>query len=170
MNRGHSIAQSSRTLFHKPARTGWAVYQQMSGAKLLRGAGHFVRTPGTYCPEAGGRTHPPSMEGVRPVARTPVSQRGCNSCWVPGLERRRMGNLKSNRVRNERRNTALLGKTGYRCSRSAASLGAWDIVVIGQKDIVSVRSKRATCRAPAKAWKLTRGWRDGQKTTDVKQP
>jgi hypothetical protein len=34
--------------------------------------GHSVRTARTDCPRQGRRTHPPSLEGVRPPVRPPV--------------------------------------------------------------------------------------------------
>jgi hypothetical protein len=40
-------------------------------------------------------------------------------------------NAKRKGTRNEHRSIALLESAGYRCSRSAASLGEWDIVGIG---------------------------------------
>jgi Holliday junction resolvase len=50
-------------------------------------------------------------------------------------------NAKRKGNRNERRSMALLEAAGYRCSRSAASLGAWDTVAIGPADIVLVQVK-----------------------------
>ena len=44
-------------------------------------------------------------------------------------------------ARNEHRSMALLEAAGYRCSRSAASLGAWDIFGIGPTDVVLVQVK-----------------------------
>jgi hypothetical protein len=52
-------------------------------------------------------------------------------------------NTKRKGARNEHRSMALLEAAGYRCTRSAASLGEWDIVGIGTTDIalVEVRTR-----------------------------
>lgn len=44
-------------------------------------------------------------------------------------------------TRNEHRSIVLLEHAGYRCSRSAASLGVWDIIGIGPVDVVLVQVK-----------------------------
>jgi Holliday junction resolvase len=43
-------------------------------------------------------------------------------------------NAKAKGTRNEHRSMRLLEAAGYRCTRSAASLGEWDIVGIGSRD------------------------------------
>ncbi len=43
--------------------------------------------------------------------------------------------------RNEHRSMALLQASGYRCARSAASLGPWDVICIGRRDFVLVQVK-----------------------------
>ena len=43
---------------------------------------------------------------------------------------------------------ALLEAAGYRCTRAAASLGAWDIIGIGSVDLVLVLSPRLTFQSP----------------------
>jgi hypothetical protein len=48
---------------------------------------------------------------------------------------------------NEHRSIKLLEAAGYRCWRSAASLGEWDIVGIGSTGLVLVQSRHATGRA-----------------------
>jgi hypothetical protein len=45
-------------------------------------------------------------------------------------------NSKRKGSRNEHRSIAILEAAGYRCTRSAASLGEWDIVGIGSTDVV----------------------------------
>ena len=83
--------------------------------------------------------------------------------------------------RNERRSRALLEAAGYRCTRAAASLGAWDIVGIGSADVVLVQVKThdwpgatetETLRlfpAPPNARKLVHRWRDRQRVPDVRE-
>jgi Holliday junction resolvase len=84
-------------------------------------------------------------------------------------------------ARNERRSIELLEAAGYRCCRSAASLGAWDIIGIGPADVVLLQVKTRDwpgCSemeslkrfpAPANARKLLHRWRDRQRTPDVKE-
>jgi len=43
--------------------------------------------------------------------------------------------------RNEHRSMAWLSKQGYRCTRSAGSLGEWDIIGVGVVDTVLVQVK-----------------------------
>ena len=50
-------------------------------------------------------------------------------------------NRKAKGSRNEHRSMQLLEATGYRCTRAAASLGAFDIISIGSKDVVLVQVK-----------------------------
>jgi len=84
-------------------------------------------------------------------------------------------------ARNERRSIALLEAAGYRCTRAAASLGAWDIIGIGTVDIVLVQVKTRDWPgaaewealklfpAPPNCRKLVHRWRDGQRMPDVKE-
>ena len=70
---------------------------------------------------------------------------------------------------------------GYQCTRSAASLGAWDIVGIGSTDVVLVQVKTRdwlggaemeTLRcfpAPANVRKLLHRWRHRQRLPDVRE-
>lgn len=83
--------------------------------------------------------------------------------------------------RNEHRSMAVLEAAGYRCTRSAASLGEWDIVGIGSTDIVLVQCKsnewprtlemRALedFRVPPGVRKLVHRWRDRQRLPDVRE-
>jgi hypothetical protein len=76
---------------------------------------------------------------------------------------------------------ALLEAAGYRCTRAAASLGAWDVIGIGSADIVLVQVKTRDWPsasemeqlrefpAPPNARKLIHRWRDGQRMPDVKE-
>jgi hypothetical protein len=75
----------------------------------------------------------------------------------------------------------LLEAAGYRCSRSAASLGCWDIIGIGSTDIVLVQVKTrdwpgsvemSTLEefiAPPFARKLVHRWRDRVSIPDVRE-
>jgi hypothetical protein len=42
---------------------------------------------------------------------------------------------------NEHRSMRLLEALGYRCTRAAASLGAWDVIGVGSTDVVLVQVK-----------------------------
>jgi CheY-like chemotaxis protein len=92
-----------------------------------------------------------------------------------------MRNPKRKGARNERRSIALLEALGYRCTRAAASLGAWDIIGVGSVDVVLVQVKtrdwpgigetqrlREFPAAP-NVRKLIHRWRDGQRRPDVKE-
>jgi hypothetical protein len=74
-----------------------------------------------------------------------------------------------------------LEAAGYRCTRAAASLGAWDIIGIGSTDIVLVQVKTRdwpgaveteTLKlfpAPVNARKVLHRWRDRQSVPDVRE-
>lgn len=76
---------------------------------------------------------------------------------------------------------AILEAAGYRCTRSAASLGEWDLVCIGTTDVllVQVKSNRgprslermalADFRVPPNVRKLIHVWRDRQRLPDVQE-
>lgn len=90
-------------------------------------------------------------------------------------------NAKRKGTRNEHRSIALLEASGYRCTRAAASLGAWDIIGIGSADVVLLQVKTRdwpgsvemeTLRefpTPPNARKLVHRWRDRQRLPDVKE-
>ena len=90
-------------------------------------------------------------------------------------------NAKRKGSRNEHRSIRLLAAAGYACCRSAASLGAWDIVAIGSTDIALVQVKTRdwpgatemeTLRmfpCPANCRKLVHRYRDGVRLPDVKE-
>jgi hypothetical protein len=90
-------------------------------------------------------------------------------------------NAKAKGTKREHRSIALLEATGYRCTRAAASLGAWDIIGIGSTDVVLCQVKSRdwpgsaemeTLRGlpyPANARKLVHRWRDRQRLPDVKE-
>jgi len=90
-------------------------------------------------------------------------------------------NAKAKGNRNEHRSMAVLGAAGYACTRSAASLGAFDIVGIGPADVLLVQVKtrdwpRAaeiwamrTLPAPANCRKLIHRWRPRQSKPDVRE-
>ena len=84
-------------------------------------------------------------------------------------------------TRNEHRSIALLEASGYHCTRSAGSLGAWDIVGIGVTDTVLVQCKTnrwpspvemAAMKlfpAPANCRKLVHRWDDRKALPLVKE-
>lgn len=90
-------------------------------------------------------------------------------------------NAKRKGTRNEHRSIRLLEAAGYRCTRAAASLGAWDVIAIGSTDIILLQCKTRDWPgsvemeqlrlfpAPANARKLIHRWRRGVATPDVKE-
>ncbi|MGH7966630.1 MAG: hypothetical protein ACRERD_33175 [Candidatus Binatia bacterium] len=74
-----------------------------------------------------------------------------------------------------------LEASGYRCTRAAASLGAWDLIGIGSIDVVLVQCKtrdwpgsaemEALKDFPAPPWcrKLVHRWKDRQRLPDVRE-
>jgi hypothetical protein len=92
-----------------------------------------------------------------------------------------MAQQKRKGARNERRSMALLEAAGYRCTRAAASLGAWDVIAIGPTDVVLVQVKTRDWPsaaelealklfpAPPNCRKLVHRWRDGQRMPDVRE-
>ena len=90
-------------------------------------------------------------------------------------------NCKAKGTRNEHRSMAVLESAGYSCTRSAASLGAWDIIGISSRDVVLCQVKTArwpgsvemeTLRefvAPVSCRKLIHRWRSRQRLPDVKE-
>lgn len=90
-------------------------------------------------------------------------------------------NAKAKGTRNEHRSIKLLEAGGYRCSRSAASLGEWDIVAIGTTDVLLVQCKTNQWPgsaememlqgfpAPPNCRKLVHRWRDRQRTPGVRE-
>lgn len=89
-------------------------------------------------------------------------------------------NAKAKGTRNEHRSIRLLEAAGYRCCRSAASLGVWDIVGVGSADLVLVQVKTrdwpgalemeaiAAFPVPANCRRLIHRWRDRQRMPDVR--
>jgi hypothetical protein len=45
-------------------------------------------------------------------------------------------NAKRKGTAREHRSIAVLEAAGYRCTRAAASLGAWDVIGVGSTDVV----------------------------------
>jgi len=90
-------------------------------------------------------------------------------------------NAKAKGNRNEHRSIALLEAAGYRCTRSAGSLGEWDIIGIGSTDVVLCQVKTRDWPgaaemealklfpAPANCRKLVHRWRDHQRLPDVRE-
>ncbi len=89
-------------------------------------------------------------------------------------------NAKAKGNRNEWRTIRLLEVAGYACTRSAASLGAWDVIGIGRTDVVLVQVKSSewprsaemeTLRnfvCPPNCRKLVHRWRKYQSMPDVR--
>jgi Holliday junction resolvase len=92
-----------------------------------------------------------------------------------------MVNGKAKGTRNEHRSIALLEASGYRCTRAAGSLGAWDIIGISATGVLLLQVKTrdwpgtvemetlANFPAPWNVVKLIHRWRDRQKLPDVKE-
>src|SRR5215471_17208799 len=90
-------------------------------------------------------------------------------------------NRKAKGTRNEHRSMAILEAAGYRCTRSGASLGVFDIIGIGSTDIVlcqvksrdwpgTVETEAITLfPAPPNCRKLVHRWRARQQTPDVRE-
>jgi hypothetical protein len=90
-------------------------------------------------------------------------------------------NCKAKGTRNEHRSMILLEKSGYRCTRSAASLGCWDIVGVGENDfvLVQVKSNRPPppiemaelydFRCPKNCKRLIHIWHDRQHLPEVRE-
>ena len=79
-------------------------------------------------------------------------------------------------TRNEHRSIALLEASGYHCTRSAGSLGSWDIVAIGLTDTKTNRwpspLEMATMKlfpVPANCRKLVHRWDDRKRMPLVKE-
>ena len=84
-------------------------------------------------------------------------------------------------ARNEHRSMAVLESAGYRCTRSAASLGAWDIIGISHRDVVLCQVKTRDWPgsvemevlrefvAPVTCRKIVHRWRHRQRLPDVKE-
>lgn len=92
-----------------------------------------------------------------------------------------MKNPKAKGSRNEHRSMAILEAAGYRCTRSAGSLGAWDIIGIGTTDWVLCQVKSSSWPGtvemdilrefvvPSGTKKLVHRWRDYQRLPDVRE-
>ena len=90
-------------------------------------------------------------------------------------------NRKAKGTRNEHRSMAILEAAGYRCFRSGASLGVWDIVGISPYGVCLVQVKTRDWPnfteleamrdfpCPTNCHKLIHRWRERQKLPDVKE-
>lgn len=90
-------------------------------------------------------------------------------------------NTKRKGTKNEHRSMAVLEAAGYRCTRSGASLGVFDIIGVGRVGFVLVQVKTnrwpdplemeglREFPVPPNASKLVHRWRDYQKVPDVKE-
>ena len=90
-------------------------------------------------------------------------------------------NCKAKGSRAEHKSMRLLESLGYRVTRAAASLGAWDLIGISKHDFCVVQVKCNTFPGsvemetlklfdvPANCRKLIHRWRDRQRLPDVKE-
>lgn len=90
-------------------------------------------------------------------------------------------NAKAKGTRNEHRSAAILEAAGYRVTRAAASLGAWDLVGIGSRDVVLCQVKTRDWpgrvemetlrefKVPPCARKLVHRWRHRARRPDVRE-
>ena len=90
-------------------------------------------------------------------------------------------NAKAKGTRNEHRSMAILEAAGYRCTRAAASLGAWDVVGIGRTDVILCQVKSRDWPGlvemetlkdfpcPSNAKRIIHRWRHRQRLPDVKE-
>jgi Holliday junction resolvase len=88
-------------------------------------------------------------------------------------------NCKAKGNRNEYKTMRLLERTGYACTRAAASLGVFDIIGISQNDVVLVQVKSnrspSACEletiklfaCPPNARKLIHVWQDRKRKPRV---
>lgn len=90
-------------------------------------------------------------------------------------------NCKRKGTRNERRSIQILEASGYRCTRSSASLGVFDVIAIGSTDVILCQVKTRDWPgsvemeniklfpAPSNARKLVHRWRHGASIPDVRE-
>jgi Holliday junction resolvase len=90
-------------------------------------------------------------------------------------------NSKAKGSRNEHRSIAILEAAGYRCTRSSASLGVFDVIAIGALDIILLQVKTRDWpgsmemesiklfKAPANCRRIIHRWRDRQAAPDVRE-
>lgn len=90
-------------------------------------------------------------------------------------------NAKRKGTRNERRSMALLEASGYSCTRAAASLGIFDVIGIGQTDVILLQVKTRDWpsaaeleqiklfRCPPNTKKLIHRWRDRARLPSVRE-
>lgn len=90
-------------------------------------------------------------------------------------------NAKKKGTKNEHKTMALLEASGYSCTRAGASLGVFDVIAIGSRDIVLVQCKSnqwpgsvemetlTNFVCPSNCRKLIHRWRDRQRLPDVKE-
>ena len=89
-------------------------------------------------------------------------------------------NANAKGARLERRSWDLLEAAGYQVTRAAGSLGAWDLIAIGSRDLVLCQVKSRDWPGPRErailaAWpcpphtrKLLHRWRRGRRQPDVR--
>ena len=88
---------------------------------------------------------------------------------------------KAKGTKNEHRSMAVLESAGYRCTRSAASLGAWDIIGVSSRDVLLCQVKTRdwpgsvemeTLRefiAPTGCRKIVHRWQHRQRLPDTRE-
>jgi Holliday junction resolvase len=90
-------------------------------------------------------------------------------------------NAKAKGNRGEKKTMRLLEALGYRCCRSAASLGAFDVIAIGSADVLCVQVKSNSWPGsaememlrefvvPPSVRKVVHRWRDRARLPDTKE-
>lgn len=90
-------------------------------------------------------------------------------------------NTKKKGSRNEYKSIRLLEAQGYRCCRSAASLGEWDVIGVGVVDVVLVQVKSndwprtaemtrlASFKVPPGVRRVVHRWRDHARQPDIRE-
>lgn len=83
--------------------------------------------------------------------------------------------------RSEHKTMTLLEASGYRCTRSGASLGDWDVIGVGPTDVVLVQVKSNTgprslermalldFKVPTNVKKLIHVWKDRKRLPNVEE-
>lgn len=90
-------------------------------------------------------------------------------------------NCKAKGSRNERKTIRMLEALGYRCMKAAASLSVFDIIGIGQADVLCIQVKSnewprtaemaelAAFPVPPNVRKLVHCWKDRARAPDVRE-
>lgn len=90
-------------------------------------------------------------------------------------------NAKAKGSRNEYRSMRLLELSGYRCTRSSASLGLWDIIGVSNRDVVLCQTKSnrwplesemqllREFKVPPNCRKIIHRWKDRRQLPDIRE-